>query len=336
LPGVVMNYGVTFQDIQVARHALAGMGIATPLESAKTLSKDVGAKVYLKREDRHPTGAFKFRGASYFLSKLSEEEKARGVVTFSTGNHGRAVAHIARSLNVRCVVCMSKHVPLSKVAGIKSLGAEVRLVGETQDDAFEEALRLTRDGLVIVPAFDHPWIIAGQGTIGLELLEALPDLETVLVPLSGGGLLAGVTLALKAVKPDIHVVGISVEACPAMINSIRAGNPITVEESETLADCLLGGIGLDNQYTFPIIRDLVDELIIVGEQEIMDGMRYLYHQEGLALEGASAVTVGALLHERVKKVGRTTACVLTGKNIDPQRFAEVVGISLEEAGRQLL
>jgi threonine dehydratase len=211
---------------------------------------------------------------------------------------------------------MSNLVPENKVRAIRELGAEVRIVGRSQDDAQVEVGRLVaEEGLVMLPPFDHPDIIAGQGTLGLELLGSLPELETILVPVSGGGLVAGVALAAKALKPNIRVIGISMERGAAMFESQQAGKPILVEELPTLADALGGGIGLDNRHTFALVRDLVDDLILVNESEIAAAIRHAYWQEKQVIEGSGAVGIAALLAGKVETMG-PTAAVLSGCNID--------------------
>jgi threonine dehydratase len=308
-----------------ARRAIAPFIRRTPLIRSDSLSERLGCEVHLKLESLQETGSFKLRGATNRLSLLSHEERARGVVLSSTGNHARGVAYAGRRLGVRVVVCMSALVPKNKVEAVGAHGADVRIVGRSQDEAEVEAKRLSLDeGLVFVSPFDDAGVICGQGTIGLELLEDMPDVDTVLVPLSGGGLIGGIALALKAANPAIRVVGITTERGAAMIASLRAGRPVEITEEESLADSLGGGIGLDNRYTFALVRDLVEELILVSEQEIADGMAHVYWREQLVVEGGAAVGVAALLHDKVERRGNRMAVVLSGRNVDMQRFTEIV------------
>jgi threonine dehydratase len=316
---------VTLRDVYEARRAIAPWVRRTPLKVSRSLSTLAGANVYLKLETVHDTGAFKIRGATNHLLHLTEEERARGVVTVSTGNHGRAVAYAAKRLGMRAVVCMSELVPGNKVEGVRDLGAEVRIVGRSQDDAEVEAHRLvSEEGMIPVHPFDDPHVIAGQGTIGIELLEDLPEIDGVIVPLSGGGLMGGIALALKSASPDIRVIGVSMERGPAMVESIRAGNPVPVEEVETLADSLGGGIGLENRYTFNLVREYVDDYLLVSEEEIAEAMRYLYANEGIIAEGGASVGVAALLAGRVDDVQGNVVCVISGSNVDMELFSRIL------------
>ncbi len=307
---------VPLHDIEAARRRIADRIVATPTVSSTSLSERFGVPVHLKLEQRQITGSFKLRGASNAIASLSPQEKARGVVAASTGNHGRALAHAARLEGVRAVICMSKLVPANKVDEIRRLGAEIRIVGNSQDDAQVEVERLVADeGLAMVPPFDDPAIIAGQGTLGLEIAEAVPNVATVLVPLSGGGLAAGVAAAVKGLKPSAKVIGISMERGPAMKASLDAGRPVQVKELPTLADSLGGGVGLDNRLTFAMCRDLLDDVVLLSEDEIAAGIVHAYEQEREIVEGAGAVGIAALLAGKVKPSG-PTVLILSGRNID--------------------
>ena len=242
----------------------------------------------------------------------------------STGNHGRAVAYASSLAGVRATVCMSNLVPENKVRAIRDLGAEVLIRGESQDEAGEEVRRLvSEEGLAYIPPFDHADVIAGQGTVGLELLEDFPELEHALVPLSGGGLTGGIAIVLKAASSGIRVTGVSMERGPAMYLSQQAGRPVAVREETSLADSLGGGIGSDNRFTFALVRDLVDDMILVSEKEIAEGMRFLYREEALVTEGAAAAGVAALLSNKAKPEGNT-ALVVSGRNVDMNDFTRIV------------
>lgn len=309
----------TLDDIRAARERIAPFAVETPLVLS-ALSDDI----FLKLECFQPIGAFKIRGAANAIQRLSNEERARGVVCCSTGNHGRAVATVAAKSGVRAVVCLSSLVPETKVKAIEKLGAEVRRVGQSQDDAQRETDRLAaEDGLAEIPPFDHPDVVAGQGTIALEILERRPEIETLVVPLSGGGLIAGIALAAKAVKPSVRIVGISMDRGAAMAESLKAGRPVAVEEFASLADSLGGGIGLANRVTFPVCRDLVDEVLLVSEEDIYRGMRAMFYDERLVAEGASCVGHAAWLSGRLRIDG-PAAFVITGRNVDMRQFASVV------------
>ncbi|RED43394.1 hydroxyectoine utilization dehydratase EutB [Aestuariispira insulae] len=311
-----MSNTVNMSEIYVARRRISGHVLQTPARHSASLSGLTGSPVHVKWEQNQITGSFKLRGATNAILSLSDDQKARGVVGVSTGNHGRALAYAASRAGVRAVICMSDLVPENKVSAIRSLGADVRIIGKSQDDAEVEVERLIHEeGMTPLPPFDHPDIIAGAGTVGLELIEALPDLEAVYVPLSGGGLLAGVARVVKAVNPDCRVIGVSMERGSAMYQSQKVGKPILVEELPTLADALGGGIGLNNRFTFNMVRDLVDDLLVVPEAEIADAIRHAYWEEGEVIEGSGAVGIAALKLFPPEKA-RKIALVASGKNLD--------------------
>lgn len=306
---------LTLQDSFAALLRIKGTIRETPMIPSPALSDATGSDIRLKLEQGQITGSFKLRGATNAVLSLSEAQRANGVVGVSTGNHGRGLAYAAREAGVRCIICMSELVPQNKVDGIKAQGAEVRIVGRSQDEAQAEVDQLVAEGLVMLPPFDHPDIIAGQSTVALEMLEQSPDLDTVLVPLSGGGLISGVGMVMKAVNPQIRVIGISMERGAAMVQSQRAGKPIMVTELPTLADSLGGGVGLDNRYTFAMTRDLIDEMILVTEVEIARAIRHAYWEERQIIEGSGSVGIAALLAGKVKEPGRCVA-LISGQNID--------------------
>jgi threonine dehydratase len=249
---------------------------------------------------------------------------AKGVTCCSTGNHGRGVAFAARERSMRAVICMSELVPQAKVDGIKALGAEVAIKGRSQDDALAESHRLVaEEGLVEISPFDDPLVIAGQGTIGLEILQSHHDVTTLLVPLSGGGLAAGVALAAKSINPKIRVVGISMERGAAMYESLKAGHPVEVPEVPSLADSLGGGIGMQNKLSFPMCRDLLDEIVLVTEEEIYHAMQVLYYEGRIVAEGACVVGLAAVLNGKVKLDG-PTATIITGRNLDMPTFTRIM------------
>ena len=325
---------IALADIKAARSRIADKIDRTATVQSAALSEIAGAAVFLKMEHRQTTGSFKLRGASNALASLAPKARSRGVVAASTGNHGRALAHAAKLEGVRAVICMSRLVPENKVSEIRRLGAEVRIVGKSQDDAQEEVDRLVADeGLVMVAPFDHPAIIAGQGTLGLEMVEQAPDVDTVLVPLSGGGLAAGVAAAVKGLKPMARIIGVSMERGAAMKASLDAGKPVFVEEVPTLADSLGGGVGLDNRLTFAMCRDLLDDVVLLTEDEIATGIRHAYAEEREVVEGAAAVGIAAILAGKVRSDGPIVA-LITGRNIDMALHRRVVcgeSIALEDA-----
>ncbi|HUG61493.1 MAG TPA: hydroxyectoine utilization dehydratase EutB [Methylomirabilota bacterium] len=315
---------VTLEDILAARGRIAGKVERTAMVTSRSLSARTGHPVHLKLEHRQTTGAFKLRGATNALARLGAGARARGVATASTGNHGRAVAHAARLEGVRAVVCLSRLVPANKVDEIRALGADVRIVGNSQDEAQREVERLVaEEGMTAIPPFDHADVIAGQGTIGLEMVEDAPDMSAVLVPLSGGGLIAGIAVALKALRPSARIVGISMERGAAMAASLAAGRPVAVEELPTLADSLGGGVGLDNRHTFALVRDLVDEVVLLTEPEIAAGVRHAYFEEREVLEGGGAVGLAAILARKVRPSGPTVV-LLSGRNVDMAVHRDIV------------
>ena len=326
----------TIADVLEARRAIAGLAARTPLVRADAFSEQLRQEVLLKLETLQPIGAFKIRGAANALLKLSLDERRRGVICASTGNHGRGVAWVARALGINATICLSALVPEERAKAIEALGAKVRRVGGAQDDAMEEVARaVAKEGMTDVSPFDDPRVIAGQGTIGLELLEDRPDLEAILVPLSGGGLAGGIALAAKALKPGIRVIGITMDRGAAMHESIAAGKPVPVEEVPTLADSLGGGIGLDNRWTFDLCRRLLDETVLVSESEIYRAIRYLLLSERQVAEGSAAVGAAALLAGKVALRG-PTALVISGRNIRAEPLARIAaGQPLTLGGQEI-
>ncbi|WP_189340251.1 MULTISPECIES: hydroxyectoine utilization dehydratase EutB [unclassified Mesorhizobium] len=319
-----MTSAITLADIRAARERIAGKVERTPNVQSQSLTDRIGHPVHLKLEHHQTTGAFKLRGASNAIASLSPEDKTRGVVAASTGNHGRALAHAARLDGIRAVICMSRLVPDNKLDAIRRLGAEIRIVGNSQDDAQKEVEKLVAEqGLVMLPPFDHPDIIAGQGTLGLEIIEQVPDAASVLVPLSGGGLASGVAAAVTGVSPNTKVIGVTMARGAAMKASLDAGRPVEVEELPTLADSLGGGIGLDNRLTFGMCRDLLDDVILLSEGEIAAGIRHAYEEEREIVEGAGAVGIAALLAGKVKTAG-PAVLILSGRNIDMALHRRIV------------
>lgn len=315
----------TPRDISLANRRIAGLIRRTPLFHSAELSERAGGPVYLKLESLQQTGSFKIRGAANKLLSLTAAERARGVIAVSSGNHGRAVAYVARRLGVRAVICVSERVPAGKLEAIRRLGAELVVRGATYDEAEAHSLRLQAEqGLVRVDPFDDPAVIAGQGTIGLELLQDLPQVDTVAVPLSGGGLISGIAIALKAARPAIRVIGVSMDRAPVMVHSLRAGRPLDLPEQDTLADALAGGIGLDNRYTFRLVQRHVDETLLVSEEQIAGAMAFALEQERLVVEGGGAVALAALLYGRVTQPGRAVAVVLSGGNVDLPLLSQII------------
>ena len=315
---------VQLADIRAAAMRIEGRVLRTPMVESAVLSERMGVPVHLKLEHHQTTGSFKLRGATNAVLALTPEQRGRGVVAASTGNHGRALALAAKTEGSVATICMSSLVPENKVSEIRRLGAQVRIIGRSQDEAQEEVERLvTEEGLVMVPPFDHPAVVAGQGTMGIEIVEELPEVETVLVPLSGGGLAAGIAAAIKGLKPSARVIGLTMERGAAMKASIDAGKPVLVEELPSLADSLGGGIGLDNHVTFAMCRDLLDDVILLSEAEIAAGMRHAYAVEREVIEGAAAVGIAGLIAGRIESRGPVVA-ILSGRNVDMEQHRRVI------------
>lgn len=310
---------VTLNDIRAAEARIRDHVLRTPMMSDPRLPG-----CWLKQEYRQTTGAFKLRGATNAILSLSPEQLRHGVVTASTGNHGRALAYAARLAGARAVVCLSHLVPANKVQAVRDLGAEVRITGQNQDEAMVEVVRaVTEEGLTEIPPFDHPAVVAGQGTLGLEILADCPSPHSVLIPLSGGGLAAGVATAIKAVSPKTRIIGVSMQRGAAMATSLAAGQPVDVQELSTLADSLGGGIGLANRVTFALCRAYLDQVVLVSEDEIATAMRHIHAVTGDAVEGAAAVGVAAILAGHIKS-SAATVCILSGANVAPETFARVM------------
>ena len=312
----------SLSHIHAARSVLNGIADATPFVPSPYMSLRAGHEFLLKLETCQPIGAFKLRGAVNAVMSLPEG--VAGVTCCSTGNHGRGVAWAAARRGIRAVICMSELVPKAKVDGIRALGAEVCIIGRSQDDALAESQRLVAsEGLVEISPFDDARVIAGQGTIGAEMIAARPDLDMVLVPLSGGGLAAGVAVAVKSVQPQVRVIGVTMDRGAAMHASLVAGHPVEIEEVPSLADSLGGGIGLNNKLSFPLCRDWLDDTILVTEDEIRDAMQVLFFEDRMVAEGASVVGLAAVLSGKVQPEG-PTGTIVTGRNLDMAQFLRIM------------
>jgi threonine dehydratase len=312
-------------EIRAARTRIAGTAVRTPMKPSAGLSDRLGTPVLLKVETMQPTGAFKLRGAANNLLSLGAEEKRRGVITVSTGNHGRAVAYVAQALGIRCIVCLSSLVPQHKIDSVRVFGAELDIGGVDQDVALDRARqRAVAEGLTMISPFDDSAVIAGQGTAALEILDDVPDVGTIIVPLSGGGLAAGIGVAAKSLRPGARVVGVSSARCPAMLRSLGAGCPIEVPEHPSLADSLGGGIGLDNRYSFALVRDFVDEIQLVEDDEVAEALRFAFCDTRLVLEGAAAAPIAALLRAERDAFPGPIVVVATGDNIEPRMLVRIL------------
>jgi threonine dehydratase len=333
---VSSNYSVNLADIQSARRALREVILTTPLLPAAQLSTELGAAIFYKAENTQHSGSFKIRGAYHTISHLSVEERTRGVIAPSAGNHAQGVALAAQLLGVRAVIVMPERAPLTKIVATRRLGAEVVLHGASFDDAVAHARVLqAQEGYTYVHAFDHPRVIAGQGTIGLELAEALPMLQTMVVPIGGGGLISGIAIALKALLPDVRIIGVQAAGCAPVGSSLAAGRPLAVASARTIADGI--AVKCPGELTLPIIMRLVDEVVTVEEDEIVQAIAHVVQYSRLVVEGAGAAGVAALLAGKVRvRPGEVVATILCGGNIDSNLLARVLETALVRQGRYLL
>jgi len=309
---------VTLADVERARDRIAALVDPSPVIRSPRLSDQLGVPVWLKLECLQPPGSFKVRGAASKMLALSPEQRAGGVIACSGGNHGASVAYVAALLGVPATICVPRTVDPVKLRAIRDSGAEAVVEGATYDDAVEVAERLEQErGLSFVHPFDDPDVIAGQGTIGLELAEQVPGLATVVAAVSGGGLIGGLGIALKGRLPEVKVIGASAANAAAMVASLQAGHPVDVPYLDTLAEVLGGGIGLDNRWSMAAVRDHVDEHVLVSEAEIAAAMVFVLAAHRLVAEGGGAVGVAAALAGKLAGRPGPVAVVVSGGNADP-------------------
>jgi len=295
----------------------------TPLIYSNFLSQNRTVK--LKLESLQITGSFKLRGAMNKLLSLSEEQKTRGVIAVSTGNHGKGVAYASSLLGIKSTIYMSSMVPQYRKEAIESLGAKVEIVGSNSDEADLHAREVSKkENIILIHPFDDEDIIAGQGTVGLEMLKEFPEVDTVIIPTSGGGLIGGIALALKLQKSSVKVIAVSMERGPSMYESLKHGKPVDVEELETLADCLGGSIGLDNQYTFNIAKEIIDDFVLVDEDKIAEGIRLNFLEHRLVTEGAAATSVMVAKDNLSSHLGKNIICLICGGNIESKLFTKMI------------
>ncbi len=327
---------VTLSDIQEARDRLKGIIYPTPVISDGRLSRQIGATAHLKAESLQKSGSFKIRGAYNKISRLTEEEKQRGVVAASAGNHAQGVALAASLVGIQSTIVLPEFAPLTKIIETKNLGGNVIMHGTTFDEAVAHSRDLQeKHGYTYVHAFDDELVIGGQGTIGLELLDALPELTTVVVPIGGGGLISGISTALKALKPDIRVIGVQAENSAWVNPSLKAGHPVPAKLEQTIADGI--AIKSPGKLTLPIIQEFVDEVVEVSEEEIASGIYSCSQNNRLVVEGAGAAGLAALLAGKIEVNPDDTVCaVLCGGNIDANLLARVLEQVLVKQGRYIM
>jgi threonine dehydratase len=324
---------VELADIELAREVLAGVSIVTPMEESRWLSALAGGPVSLKCENLQRTGSFKARGAYVRISRLSAEERAHGVVAASAGNHAQGVALAAQLLGIRSTVFMPEGAPIPKEKATRAYGAEVVFHGRYLEDALAEAHAFAeRTGAVLIHPFDHVDVVAGQGTAGLEILEQTPDVETVLVPTGGGGLLAGIAIAIKALRPGVRVIGVQAAGAAAYPGSLAHGAPVALSSMTTMADGI--AVGRPGDITFAAVRDHVDEIITVSEDALARAVLATLERAKMLVEPAGAAAVAALL-EHPTAFRTPAVAVLSGGNIDPLLLGKVIRHGMAAAGRYL-
>ena len=324
---------VTLSGIQQARQRIKDDIYLSPAPHSDELSKRTGQQVFLKLDNLQRTGAFKERGALNKILTLTEDEKRRGVIAASAGNHAQAVAYHASARGIRARIVMPLMTPLVKTASTAGYGAEVVLHGANYDESCDEALRLAaQDGMTFLHPFDDDAVIEGQGTLGLELLEQVPNLEAVVVPVGGGGLIAGVACAIKESDPHIRVIGVQTERLPSMLRAADAGSPVTLPAEATIADGI--AVRRAGERTLPLVQRYVDELVKVDEEEIANAILVLLEREKTLAEGAGAVALAALLQRKTTLRGQRTAVVIGGGNIDVSLLARIIERGLVKDGRR--
>ena len=325
---------ISLPDVTAARERLRGSIYYSPCPHSQMLSALTGQQIYLKLENLQMTGSFKERGALNRIATLTPEQAARGVVAASAGNHAQGVAYHATKRGIRALIVMPLATPLVKVTATRGFGAEVVLHGANYDEACVEATRLCEaEGMTFIHPFDDSTVMAGQGTIGLELLEQVPQLEAVVVPIGGGGLIGGIACAIKESRPDIRVVGVQTSRLPSMSVAMEQRHPVTLEPSTTIADGI--AVRRAGDVTFPVVDKYVDEIVTVDEDEIASAILVLLEREKTLAEGAGATALAALLQKKTSLQGRHTAVLVSGGNIDVTLLSRIIERGLVQDGRMI-
>ncbi|MBA2581277.1 MAG: threonine ammonia-lyase [Thermoleophilaceae bacterium] len=332
----VTEPAVDLADIERAARTLDGLVRETPMLPAGEISRRVGSRVWLKAENLQLTGSFKPRGASNRISGLAPAELAAGVVAASAGNHAQGLAFAARRLGAQATVCMPAGAPLAKIAAVRQYGAEVRLIDGSYDEAQDAARELARSqGMTLVPAFDDPDVVAGQGTVGLEVARQAPGTRLIVVPLGGGGLATGIAIAAKARLPGVRVIGVQADACAPYPASIAAHRPIGARSANTICDGI--AIKRPGDFTLPLVERFVDDVVTVSEDQAAQAMVLLLERSKVVVEGAGAVAVAALVQGLVEAPGEGDVCaVLSGGNVDASLLAECIRLGETAAGRRIV
>ncbi|MGN1350542.1 MAG: threonine ammonia-lyase [Anaerovoracaceae bacterium] len=321
---------LTLDRIYHAAYVLKGVARRTDLIKASKIPAD--CNIYLKTENLQVTGSFKLRGAYYKISQLTEEEKSKGILACSAGNHAQGVAMAATENGIRSVICMPDGAPISKVEATKQLGAEVRLVRGAYDDAYAKAIELQQEtGATFIHPFDDEDVIAGQGTIGLEILDQIDDLDAVIVPIGGGGLISGVALAVKKLRPDVKVYGVQAAGAPSMFRSIKEDHILTLENASTFADGI--AVKRPGDLTYDLVSQYVDDIVTVTEDEIATAILTLMEKQKVVAEGAGAVSVAAAMFGKLPVKDKNVVCLVSGGNIDVNILSRVITRGLVTTGR---
>ena len=315
-----------------AREKMKGIVHQTPLDFSQTFTDMSHNEVYLKLENLQKTGSFKVRGSINKLTSLSQEELSKGVIAASAGNHAQGVAYSSKMLNIPCTIVMPKGAPLSKIQATKNYGAEIVLEGDVFDDALAHAMELSeKQGFTLVHTFDDDEIIAGQGTIGLEILEQLPDVEAIICPVGGGGLIAGIAVAVKEKNPNVAIYGVEASACPSMAQSLLEKKPISVPSGPTVADGI--AVKKPGVRNLEIVEKYVDDLVTVDELEMIRTMFLLLERNKLLVEGSGASSLAALLYKKLNIKGKKVVALLSGGNVDVNFISRIIERGMVEAGR---
>lgn len=323
---------VELADVQKAMQSLRGVVRHTPMRKSTTLGEMTASEFHLKLENFQLTGSFKVRGAIHKIQSLSAAERKKGVVAASAGNHAQGVAFAARKFGVKCDIFMPEEATLAKVQATKGYGATVHLAGRDYQEAYEHALAFQeKAGAIYVHAFDDPLVMAGQGTLGLEIKEDVPNVDTVLVPIGGGGLIAGIATALKGLDPKVRVIGVQAEGASTIAPSLQKGVAVTLDSVDTMADGI--AVRKANPNTLAVIRQRVDEIVTVSESEIAAAILFLLERMKVVAEGAGAVTLAAAMHKKVDLKGRTACAVVSGGNIDMTLMSRIIRRGLVKEGR---
>lgn len=321
---------LSLEKIYHARYILKDVARNTDLIPATKIKP--GVNVYLKTENLQRTGSFKLRGAYYKISQLSDEEKAHGVIACSAGNHAQGVALAAQASGIPAVICLPEGAPISKVEATRSYGANVVLVPGVYDDAYQKALELRdQEGYTFIHPFDDELVIAGQGTIGLEILDQLDEVEAVVVPVGGGGLISGVAYAIKTLRPDVKVYGVQSEGAASMVSSLHEDQIVCLEEVRTIADGIK--VKEPGEHTFDLVRNYVDDIVTVSDDEVAGAILHLIETQKLITEGAGAVSVAAVMYDKLPVQGKNVVCLLSGGNIDVTILSKVIERGLLKSGR---